>query len=51
MTLNQGDIILTGTPCGVGPVAVGDKIEVEIEGIGTLINGVGAEFGRYLPYS
>jgi len=51
MTLNQGDVILTGTPCGVGPVAVGDKIEVDIEGIGTLINGVRAESGRFMPYS
>jgi len=40
MTLNPGDIILTGTPAGVGPLAVGDKIEVEIEGVGKLINGV-----------
>lgn len=40
MTLNPGDVILTGTPAGVGPVAVGDKVEVEIEGIGTLINEV-----------
>jgi len=40
MTLNPGDVILTGTPSGVGPVAVGDRIEVEIEGIGVLINGV-----------
>lgn len=40
MTLNPGDVILTGTPSGVGPVAVGDKVEVEIEGIGTLTNVV-----------
>lgn len=40
MTLNPGDVILTGTPGGIGPVAMGDKIEVEIEGIGTLTNGV-----------
>ncbi|MCL6634270.1 MAG: fumarylacetoacetate hydrolase family protein [Peptococcaceae bacterium] len=40
MTLNPGDVILTGTPGGVGPVAVGDEIEVEIEGIGTLWNRV-----------
>lgn len=42
MTLNPGDVILTGTPSGVGPVAVGDKVEVEIEGIGTPTNVVGS---------
>ena len=40
MTLNPGDVILTGTPAGVGPVVAGDKTEVEIEGIGTLTNRV-----------
>lgn len=40
MTLYPGDVILTGTPSGVGPVAPGDTIEVEIEGIGVLSNGV-----------
>ncbi|MDD5154929.1 MAG: fumarylacetoacetate hydrolase family protein [Candidatus Omnitrophica bacterium] len=40
MTLLPGDIISTGTPCGVGPMAAGDKIEVEIEGIGLLTNQV-----------
>ena len=40
MTLNRGDIITTGTPAGVGPVKKGDKIEVEIEKIGRLINFV-----------
>jgi 2-keto-4-pentenoate hydratase/2-oxohepta-3-ene-1,7-dioic acid hydratase in catechol pathway len=40
MTLLPGDVILTGTPAGVGPLAVGDTVEVEIEGIGTLTNGV-----------
>jgi len=38
MTLNPGDVILTGTPGGVGHVVPGDKIEVEIGGIGTLVN-------------
>lgn len=39
-TLLPGDVILTGTPAGVGPLAAGDRIEVEIEGIGTLTNPV-----------
>lgn len=36
MTLNPGDVILTGTPPGVGEVSPGDEIEVSIESIGTL---------------
>lgn len=40
VTLSPGDIILTGTPGGVGPIAHGDVIEVEIEGIGVLRNPV-----------
>jgi 2-keto-4-pentenoate hydratase/2-oxohepta-3-ene-1,7-dioic acid hydratase in catechol pathway len=40
MTLNSGDIIATGTPSGIGPMKKGDKIEVKIEGIGTLRNYV-----------
>ncbi len=40
MTLLPGDVILTGTPAGVGPVAVGDRVEVEVEGIGVLANEV-----------
>lgn len=40
MTLEPGDVILTGTPAGVGPLAPGDQVEVEIEGIGTLTNTV-----------
>ena len=35
-TLLPGDVILTGTPAGVGQVDEGDRIEVEVEGIGTL---------------
>ena len=38
MTLLPGDVILTGTPAGVGPVKAGDRITVEIESIGTLTN-------------
>ena len=41
MTLNPGDLILTGTPEGVGPMKPGDTIEVEVEGIGVLSNPVG----------
>ena len=37
-TLLPGDVILTGTPAGVGPVVAGQRVEVEIEGIGTLSN-------------
>ncbi|WP_181310481.1 fumarylacetoacetate hydrolase family protein [Nocardioides campestrisoli] len=40
MTLLPGDVILTGTPAGVGPMQVGDEIEVSIAGIGTLTNKV-----------
>ena len=40
MTLLPGDVILTGTPAGVSPVHPGDKIEVEVEGIGILTNEV-----------
>jgi 2-keto-4-pentenoate hydratase/2-oxohepta-3-ene-1,7-dioic acid hydratase in catechol pathway len=40
MTLNPGDVILTGTPAGVGPLNAGDRVEVEIEGIGVLANRV-----------
>jgi len=40
MTLLPGDVLLTGTPAGVGPLKDGDEVSVAIEGIGTLINGV-----------
>ncbi|HEV7570905.1 MAG TPA: fumarylacetoacetate hydrolase family protein [Thermoanaerobaculia bacterium] len=40
MTLYPGDVILTGTPAGVGPLSAGDRVEVEIEGIGILANRV-----------
>nr|WP_286207217.1 fumarylacetoacetate hydrolase family protein [Thermomicrobium sp. CFH 73360] len=46
MTLEPGDIIMTGTPYGVGPMKPGDVIEVEIEGIGVLRNLVGARDDR-----
>ncbi|MBD3163988.1 hypothetical protein GF323_02210 [Candidatus Woesearchaeota archaeon] len=40
MTLNEGDIITTGTPPGIGPMKPGDTVEVRIQGIGTLRNNV-----------
>ncbi len=40
MTLYPGDIISTGTPAGIGPMQVGDRIEVRIEGIGSLVNDI-----------
>jgi 2-keto-4-pentenoate hydratase/2-oxohepta-3-ene-1,7-dioic acid hydratase in catechol pathway len=40
MTLLPGDILLTGTPAGIGPMQPGDVVEVEISGIGTLRNHV-----------
>lgn len=40
MTLEPGDVILTGTPAGIGPLQPGDRVEVEIEGIGVLGNTV-----------
>ena len=40
MTLLPGDLIATGTPAGVGSLQPGDKIEVRIEGIGSLANPV-----------
>jgi 2-keto-4-pentenoate hydratase/2-oxohepta-3-ene-1,7-dioic acid hydratase in catechol pathway len=42
MTLNPGDLILTGTPAGVGPLTPGDLVEVEIENVGVLKNRVRA---------
>ena len=41
MTLDPGDLILTGTPFNVGPMQSGDSIEVSVSGIGTLANPVG----------
>jgi 2-keto-4-pentenoate hydratase/2-oxohepta-3-ene-1,7-dioic acid hydratase in catechol pathway len=43
MTLLPGDVIATGTPPGIGPVAVSDRIDIVIEGIGTLSNTVAAQ--------
>jgi 2-keto-4-pentenoate hydratase/2-oxohepta-3-ene-1,7-dioic acid hydratase in catechol pathway len=43
MTLEPGDVLSTGTPAGVGPLAPGDTVEVEVDGVGTLSNPVVAE--------
>jgi 2-keto-4-pentenoate hydratase/2-oxohepta-3-ene-1,7-dioic acid hydratase in catechol pathway len=40
ITLNRGDVIATGTPSGVGELAPGDEVEVEVESVGTLHNQV-----------
>jgi 2-keto-4-pentenoate hydratase/2-oxohepta-3-ene-1,7-dioic acid hydratase in catechol pathway len=40
MTLEPGDLIITGTPAGIGPMEPGDEVEVRIEGIGSLKNPV-----------
>ncbi|MCY7324291.1 MAG: fumarylacetoacetate hydrolase family protein, partial [Phormidesmis sp. CAN_BIN36] len=40
MTLLPGDVVLTGTPEGVGAIEVGDRVRIEIEGIGFLENAV-----------
>jgi 2-keto-4-pentenoate hydratase/2-oxohepta-3-ene-1,7-dioic acid hydratase in catechol pathway len=42
MTLEPGDVVLTGTPAGVGPLADGDRVEVEVSGVGVLTNPVEA---------
>jgi 2-keto-4-pentenoate hydratase/2-oxohepta-3-ene-1,7-dioic acid hydratase in catechol pathway len=46
MTLLPGDVLLTGTPAGVGPLEAGDRVEVEVEGIGVLANPVVPEPAR-----
>lgn len=43
MTLSPGDLLLTGTPAGVGALRPGDRVEVELVGVGTLVHGVEAE--------
>ncbi|MEL7977975.1 fumarylacetoacetate hydrolase family protein [Isoptericola sp. F-RaC21] len=48
MTLEPGDVILTGTPAGVGPIHDGDRVRLEIERIGALEVGVTAEHA--VPY-
>jgi 2-keto-4-pentenoate hydratase/2-oxohepta-3-ene-1,7-dioic acid hydratase in catechol pathway len=46
MTLWPGDVIMTGTPSGVGPIEIGDEVEVELEGIGVLKNRVAGPVDR-----
>ncbi|MEO5989967.1 MAG: fumarylacetoacetate hydrolase family protein [Candidatus Eisenbacteria bacterium] len=43
MTLEPGDVIATGTPGGIAPIVPGDRLEVEVEGVGVLVNTVEAE--------
>jgi 2-keto-4-pentenoate hydratase/2-oxohepta-3-ene-1,7-dioic acid hydratase in catechol pathway len=43
MTLLPGDVLLTGTPAGVGPIVPGDTVTIAIEGIGELTNPVVAK--------
>jgi 2-keto-4-pentenoate hydratase/2-oxohepta-3-ene-1,7-dioic acid hydratase in catechol pathway len=38
MTLEAGDLVLTGTPSGVGPLKAGDSVEINILGLGVLTN-------------
>jgi 2-keto-4-pentenoate hydratase/2-oxohepta-3-ene-1,7-dioic acid hydratase in catechol pathway len=40
MTLHPGDVIASGTPAGIGPLTAGDRVEVRIQGIGSLANEV-----------
>jgi 2-keto-4-pentenoate hydratase/2-oxohepta-3-ene-1,7-dioic acid hydratase in catechol pathway len=40
MTLLPGDVILSGTPAGVGPLSPGDEVTVTVAGLGTLVNAV-----------
>ncbi len=42
MTLEPGDLVLTGTPAGVGPLAPGDRVEIEVSSVGTLESRVEA---------
>jgi len=40
MTMLPGDVLLTGTPAGIGPLVAGDRVSVEVDGIGALTNPV-----------
>jgi 2-keto-4-pentenoate hydratase/2-oxohepta-3-ene-1,7-dioic acid hydratase in catechol pathway len=43
ITLEPGDLVLTGTPSGVGPLKAGDRVEITIPGLGVLANTFAAE--------
>jgi 2-keto-4-pentenoate hydratase/2-oxohepta-3-ene-1,7-dioic acid hydratase in catechol pathway len=43
MTLEPGDLVLTGTPAGVGPLKAGDRVEISVAGLGVLVNTVEAD--------
>jgi 2-keto-4-pentenoate hydratase/2-oxohepta-3-ene-1,7-dioic acid hydratase in catechol pathway len=43
ITLEPGDLVLTGTPAGIGPLKAGDRVEVSTSGLGVLANTVAAE--------
>jgi 2-keto-4-pentenoate hydratase/2-oxohepta-3-ene-1,7-dioic acid hydratase in catechol pathway len=45
LTLLPGDVVLTGTPAGVGPLQPGDEVAVTVDGIGTLSTRIGAQAG------
>ena len=45
MTLEPGDVVATGTPAGVGRLAEGDEVEVEVVGVSTVRNRVAAPAG------
>ena len=49
MTLDPGDLILSGTPSGIGPLTAGDVVEVSVEGIGALRNPIIAGTGKVEP--
>ena len=43
MTLEPGDVIATGTPSGIGPLADGDQVVVDVAGVGEVVNRVREE--------
>lgn len=45
ITLNPGDVVITGTPKGIAPMKPGDVVEVEVEGVGRLTNSVVGDTG------
>ncbi|MDR2727144.1 MAG: fumarylacetoacetate hydrolase family protein [Deltaproteobacteria bacterium] len=49
MTMNPGDVILTGTPSGVAPAQAGDNVQVEIPGVGVLFNNLTQEAAALPP--